>query len=339
MKEIPFTRLPTKLIYALDSDLLKMLAVLIQQESYWIEHKKIGKDGCFYKPIKEFADSFRRKNLQDVRLILQTLQTEGFIHIISSKGGKQANYYRICWDKIATYNDMKIPQLIQSPMIRTAKRTSKKKIEDSTISYQQKEKDSTEPYQQDSELIVQDCTPTIDNIININNNITIDNRVITKSPLYDEYKKRIEELLSDYQQESDYIISLGKYSKIETILELALKHIPTSEIEDYQYQLSEISTMHDRAGWNITLDKITKEMMEKYHTTNIHNVKSPLNSQQFKCVVNDLLYKAEFYIDSGHWEELADNIEKWTTHQWERDIISYDLQQETIEKVYNKLAS
>lgn len=339
MKEIPFTRLPTKLIYALDSDLLKMLAVLIQQESYWIEHKKIGDDGSFYKPIKEFADSFRRKNLQDVRLILQTLQTEGFIHIISSKGGKQANYYRICWDKIATYNDMKIPQLIQSPMIRTAKRASKKKVEDDTVSYQQKENDSTEPYQQDNELIVQDCTPTIDNIININNNITIDNRVITKSPLYDEYTKRIEELLSDYQQESDYIISLGKYSKIETILELALKHIPTSEIEDYQYQLSEISTMHDRAGWNITLDKITKEMIEKYHTTNIHNVKSPLNSQQFKCVVNDLLYKAEFYIDSGHWEELADNIEKWTTHQWERDIISYDLQQETIEKVYNKLAS
>lgn len=258
MKEIPFTRLPTKLIYALDSDLLKMLAVLIQQESYWIEHKKIGDDGSFYKPIKEFADSFRRKNLQDVRLILQTLQTEGFIHIISSKGGKQANYYRICWDKIATYNDMKIPQLIQSPMIRTAKRASKKKVEDDTVSYQQKENDSTEPYQQDNELIVQDCTPTIDNIININNNITIDNRVITKSPLYDEYKKRIEELLSDYQQESDYIISLGKYSKIETILELALKHIPTSEIEDYQYQLSEISTMHDRAGWNITLGLLRK---------------------------------------------------------------------------------
>lgn len=37
MEEIQFTRLPTKLIFALDSDLLKMLAVLIQQESYWIE--------------------------------------------------------------------------------------------------------------------------------------------------------------------------------------------------------------------------------------------------------------------------------------------------------------
>lgn len=338
MKEIPFTRLPTKLIYALDSDLLKMLAVLIQQESYWIEHKKIGDDGSFYKPIKEFADSFRRKNLQDVRLILQTLQTEGFIHIISSKGGKQANYYRICWDKIATFSDIKIPQLLQSPMIRTAKRTTKKKVEDSTILYQQKENDSTVSYQQDSELIVQDCTTTIDNIINKNNNITIDNSVITKSPLYDEYKKRIESLLSEYQQESDYIVSLGKYSNIENILELAQKHIPTSEIEDYHSQLSEASAMHERAGWDVKLDKITKEMMEKYHTTNIHNVKSPLNSQQFKCVVNDLLDKADFYIDSKHWEELAENIEKWITHQWERDIISYDLQQETMDKVYTKLA-
>ena len=340
MNEIPFTRLPTKLIFTLDSDLLKMLAILIQQESYWIEHKKIGKDGSFYKPIKEFADSFRKKNLQDIRLILQTLQAEGFIHIISSKGGKQANYYRICWNKIATYNDIKIPQLLQSPMIRTAKRTSKKKIEDSTVSYQQKGNDSTESYQHNSELIVQGCTPTIDNnIININNNITIDNSVITKSPLYDEYKERIEELLADYQQESDYIVALGKHSNIENILELAQKHIPMSEIEDYHSQFSEASTMHDRAGWNITLDKITKEMMEKYHTTNIHNVKSPHNSQQFKCIVNDLLYKADFYIDSEHWGELADNVEKWITHQWERDIISYDLQQETIDKVYTKLAS
>ena len=339
MNEIPFTRLPTKLIFTLDSDLLKMLAILIQQESYWIEHKKIGKDGSFYKPIKEFADSFRKKNLQDIRLILQTLQAEGFIHIISSKGGKQANYYRICWNKIATYNDIKIPQLLQSPMIRTAKRTSKKKIEDSTISYQQKENDSTISYQQESELMVQDCTSTIDNIINKNNNITVDNSILTKSPLYNEYKKRIEELLADYQQESDYIVALGKHSNIENILELAQKHIPMSEIEDYHSQLSEASTMHDRAGWNITLDKITKEMMEKYHTTNIHNVKSTHNSQQFKCIVNDLLDKADFYIDSEHWGELADNVEKWITHQWERDIISYDLQQETIEKVYNKLAS
>lgn len=168
MKDIPFTRLPTKLIYTLDSDLLKMLAILIQQESYWKEHKKLGGNGSFYKPIKEFADCFRKKNLQDVRLILQTLQAEGFIEIISSKGGKQANYYRINWNKVEAYNDIPIPQLIQSPMIRTAKRTSKNSVEDNTVLYQQIEDDSTISYQQDNSLIVRDCTTTIDNIQNIN---------------------------------------------------------------------------------------------------------------------------------------------------------------------------
>lgn len=185
MKDIPFTRLPTKLIYTLDSDLLKMLAILIQQESYWKEHKKLGGNGSFYKPIKEFADCFRKKNLQDVRLILQTLQAEGFIEIISSKGGKQANYYRINWNKVEAYNDIPIPQLIQSPMIRTAKRTSKNSVEDNTVLYQQIEDDSTISYQQDNSLIVRDCTTTIDNIQNINNSITVDNTTSIKSPLHE----------------------------------------------------------------------------------------------------------------------------------------------------------
>lgn len=339
MNEIPFTRLPTKLIYTLDSDLLKMLAILIQQESYWIEHKKIGIDGSFYKPMKEFADCFRKKNYQDVRLILQTLQAEGFINTITRRGGKQANYYRICWDKIATYNDMKIPQLLQSPIIRTKKRTSKKKIKDSTVSYQQSKNDSTISYQQDRDLIVQNCTTTIDNILNKNNNITIDNSEITKSPLYDEYKKRIEELLLDYQQESDYIVALDKYTTIESILETAGKHIPTSEIEDYRAQLYEARTKHDRAGWNIKLDRITDEMMHTYHTSNIFNVKTPSSYQQFKIILNNTLGQFDLYISPDCWSRYAEDIEKWITYQWERDVISYDAQQEAIERVYTKLAN
>lgn len=132
---------------------------------------------------------------------------------------------------------------------------------------------------------------------------------------------------------------MNKHSDIENLIELAQKHIPTSEIEVYHSQLSEAAVKHEKAGWNIKLDNITEEMMEKYHTTNIHNVKSPQNTQQFKAMINDLLNKADFYINSSKWEELAENIEKWITHQWERNIISYDLQQETIDKVYNKLAS
>lgn len=339
MTDIQFTRLPTKLIYALDSDLLKMLAVLIQQESYWIEHKKIGNDGSFYKPVKEFADIFRKKNLQDVRLILQTLQSEGFIEIIYSNKSKQANYYRICWDKIASYNDKAIPQLIQSSMIITAKRTSKKSIEDSTVLYQQIENNSTTLYQQDRDLIVRDCTTTIDNIQNINNNITIDNTTSTKSPLHDSYKDRLYSLLADYANESDYIQALDMYSSILKDIEYASKHISTAEIEDYRSQLEEVQTKRERTGWNIKLDKITDDMMRNYHISNIFNVKTPQNDTSCRVIINDLISKIDMYVDSERWKEIVEKTEQWITHQWECDRISYDAQQESIEKVYRKLSA
>jgi len=349
-RNITFTRLPTKLIYVLDSYLLKMLVILIQQEDYWTNAKKLETDGSFYKPMSEFADIFRKKNLQDVRLMLQTLQAANFIEIIPSRSKKQANYYRINWNKIEEYNNTPIPQLIQSPMIKTAKRKCKSKV-DSTESYQcnsnigstnlyyQSVEDSTESYQQDSDLIVQDCTPTIDNIINKNNSITIDNSELTKSPLYEQYKTRIEEMIADYINESDYINALDKLSSIEEIIELATKHIPTNEIETYNSQLSEASLAHERRGWNVLLDNVSDDMIQKYHCSNVHNVKTPSNPQQFRIILNDLLGKTDLYISPTHWEEVTESVEKWINHQWERDVICYDLQQEAIEKVYSKLTS
>ena len=339
MADIQFTILPTKLIYILDSDLLKMLAVLIQQESYWKEHKKIGSDGSFYKPMKEFADIFRKKNLQDVRLMIQTLQSEGFVEILSSKGGKQANYYRINWNKVEAYNNIPIPQLIQSPMIRTVKRTSKKSVEDNTVLYQQIDDDSTISYQQDNSLIVRDCTTTIDNIQNINNNTTIDNTTSIKSPLHDAYKDRLDSLLSNYTNESDYIRALDMYSSILNDIEYASEHLPMVEIDNYKYQLTEAMTKHESNGWNILLDKITDDMIQTYHISNVHNIKTPSNSQQFAYTINALLGNVDMYVSNVRWNDIAVKAEKWITHQWENDIISYDHQQEAIKKVYNKLAS
>ena len=339
MADIQFTILPTKLVYILDSDLLKMLAVLIQQESYWKEHKKIGSDGSFYKPMKEFADIFRKKNLQDVRLMIQTLQSEGFVEILSSKGGKQANYYRINWNKVEAYNNIPIPQLIQSPMIRTVKRTSKKSVEDNTVLYQQIDDDSTISYQQDNSLIVRDCTTTIDNIQNINNNTTIDNTTSIKSPLHDAYKDRLDSLLSNYTNESDYIRALDMYSSILNDIEYASEHLPMVEIDNYKYQLTEAMTKHESNGWNILLDKITDDMIQTYHISNVHNIKTPSNSQQFAYTINALLGNVDMYVSNDRWNDIAVKAEKWITHQWENDIISYDHQQEAIKKVYNKLAS
>ena len=337
MIDIQFTRLPTKLIYTLDSDLLKMLAVLIQQESYWIEHKKLGGDGSFYKPMKEFADIFRKKNLQDVRLMLQTLQSEGFIEILSSKGGKQANYYRICWNKIEAYNNIPISQLVNNPMLKTIKRTTKKSVGDSTALYQQIESDSTILYQQDRDLIVRDCTSTIDNIQNINNNSTIDNTTSTKSPLHDAYKDRLDSLLADYANESDYIRALDMYSSFQNDLEYAREHISTAEIEDYRSQLEEAQTKRERIGWNIKLDKITDDMMRNYHISNIFNVRTPQNDTSCRVIINDLLSKIDMYVNSERWKEIVEKTEQWITHQRACDRISYDAQQESIEKVYRKL--
>lgn len=339
MIDIQFTRLPTKLIYTLDSDLLKMLAVLIQQESYWKEHKKIGSDGSFYKPVKEFADIFRKKNLQDVRLMLQTLQSEGFIEILSSKGGKQANYYRICWNKIEAYNNIPISQLVNNPMLKTIKRTTKKSVGDSTALYQQIESDSTILYQQDRDLIVRDCTSTIDNIQNINNNINIDNTTSTKFPLHDAYKDRLDSLLADYADESDYIRALDMYSSIQNDLEYAREHFSTAEIEDYRSQLEEAQTTREQTGWNIKLDKITDDMTHTYHTPNVYNVRTPKNPKHFFGIIDSLIHNVDLYVSSDRWKDIAEDTEKWITHQWDNDIISYDHQQEAIEKVYSKLAS
>ena len=189
-------------------------------------------------------------------------------------------------------------------------------------------------------MIVQGCTSTKDNIINNKeNNITKDNIEITKSSLYDTYKERIKELLADYQQESDYIAALDKHPSIEHVLESAEKHIPMLEIEDYRTQLTTAQFKHEQNGWNITLDMITDDMMQNYHTSNIFNVKTPTSSQQFKTILNNTLGQIDLYISTKHWDDLAERIEKWITHQWERSIISYDIQQEAIEKVYSKLAS
>lgn len=351
MIEILFTRLPSKLIDILDSDLLKMLALLIRQEDYWRNHKKLGSNGSFYKPIKEFAASFRKKNYQDVRLILQTLQSEGFISITQSKGGSQANYYRICWDYIATFNDKKIPQLLNEPMIKTAKRTSKKKVEDSTKSYQSDEnidstelyhqsiEDSTESYQQDRDLIVQGCTPTTDNIININNNNTIDNSDFTKSPLYEQYKTRIEEMIADYINEPDYINALDKLSSIEETIEFATKHIPTAELEVYKSQLTEASLANERRGWTITLDRITDDMINQYHCSNEHIVKTPRDYNQFCYILNETIVKIEEHVSNCLWGDYSEKLEKWIEHQWDRRTISYDCMQESIDKLYTRLAS
>ena len=50
-----FVPIPTNLIYMLDCDCLKVLAILIQKESYWDNKGKL-KDGWFVKSISELIN-------------------------------------------------------------------------------------------------------------------------------------------------------------------------------------------------------------------------------------------------------------------------------------------
>lgn len=129
------------------------------------------------------------------------------------------------------------------------------------------------------------------------------------------------------------------YSSILNDIEYASEHIPTAEIEDYRSQLEEAQTKRERTGWNIKLDKITDDMIQTYHTPNVYNVRTPKNTQQFAYIINDLLNNVDLYVSRDRWSNIAEDTEKWITRQWENDIISYDHQQEAIEKVYFKLSA
>lgn len=325
--EIPFTRLPTKLLFVLDSDLLKMLALLIQQESYWQEHKKLGDDGSFYKPMQEFADVFRKKNPHDVRLMLQTLQQVGFIDIMVSKGGKQANYYRINWDKIQSYNDVPICQLIEGPMLKSVKRGKTC----STDSYYQPVEDSTESYQQSRDISVRDCTTTIDNNINIDNSINKENRSLSESPLYVAYKQRIEDLLTDYQRESDYMCALSKYTDIENTITNAEAHLPTYDLSNYKHQLNEHIAQLEKDGWNLKIDG-PDYIIENYG--DIQNIRTPYDTAQFKQSFGILTNAMKEYVNPERRITIANEAEIWVTRLWEKGVISYDQQQDAIAKLY-----
>lgn len=79
--------------------------------------------------------------------------------------------------------------------------------------------------------------------------------------------------------------------------------------------------------------------MRNYHISNIFNVKTPQNDTSCRVIINDLLSKMDMYVDSERWKEIVEKTEQWITHQWECDRISYDAQQESIEKVYRKLSA
>ena len=100
-----FVPIPTNLIYMLDCDCLKVLAILIQKESYWDNKGKL-KDGWFVKSISELKAELGCANTKDVGCIIQALVNSGIIEVTAYEKKGMAAKFKICWNKVNELNGM-----------------------------------------------------------------------------------------------------------------------------------------------------------------------------------------------------------------------------------------
>jgi len=170
-----FTASPLNLLYVLDSDCLKMLNLLIQEESFWRSKKKLV-DGYFFKSLNDLKEDMFMGNDQDVRLTLEALYINGLIDIINQGKQMKASGFKINFKMIIEIDKQSILHVKKfSPRICKLKRNTK-------CSYLLKGKEEVSSVVQinaeASTNCSPDCTPKLDNIDNsdkINNKDKIEN--------------------------------------------------------------------------------------------------------------------------------------------------------------------
>ena len=125
-KKIPyqFTANPLNLMFILDSDCLKMLNLLIQEESFWGSQGQLV-DGYFFKSINELKSDMFMANDQDVRLTIEALYTNGIIDVINQGDKHKASRFKINQEKIKEIDSKSILEVKKfCPLIRKLKRGS-----------------------------------------------------------------------------------------------------------------------------------------------------------------------------------------------------------------------
>jgi len=117
-----FTASPLNLMYVLDSDCLKMLNLLIQEDSYWRSQGQL-KDGYFFKSINDLKDDMFMANDQDVRLTIDALYINGIIDVINQGDRHNASKFKINVEKIAEIDSKSILEVKKFyPIIRKFQR-------------------------------------------------------------------------------------------------------------------------------------------------------------------------------------------------------------------------
>ena len=107
MDNTKFIKVPTNLIYMLDCNCLKLMAILIQKESYW-ENKGKLEDGWFVKTISEIKKELECANTKDVRCVIQALVDSGLVSVTAYERKKMSARFRINWDKVNELNEISL---------------------------------------------------------------------------------------------------------------------------------------------------------------------------------------------------------------------------------------
>lgn len=124
---IPFKYVPTptNLMFFVDSDCLKMLILLMQEESYWKSKGKLV-DGYFFKSIDDLKKHMLMSNDQDVRLTLDALYINKLIDIIPQGQQHKASKIKINQERINEVDKMTITDVEKFlPKVLRLKRGSK----------------------------------------------------------------------------------------------------------------------------------------------------------------------------------------------------------------------
>lgn len=108
-KKIPyqFTATPLNLMYIMDSDCLKLLNLLIQEESYWRSQGRLD-NGYFFKSINDLKEDMFMSNDKDVRLTIEALFINGLIDVIPQGNVHKASKFKLNMEKIMDYDSMTI---------------------------------------------------------------------------------------------------------------------------------------------------------------------------------------------------------------------------------------
>ena len=111
MKSRSFTCIPTHLIYLLDNDCLKLMSILIQQESYQI-NSNIIKEGEYFKlSIINISIDLGFKNRIDTHCVIQALVNSLLIDVKTESQKFEIARFKINWENIEKIQKLKLCEM------------------------------------------------------------------------------------------------------------------------------------------------------------------------------------------------------------------------------------